>query len=166
MSKYYTNEIEKRFFEKVEKTDSCWNWTASTDRTGYGHMSINGQLKLAHRISFCIEHGRESKDKVLHTCDNRRCVNPDHLREGTQKENVMDCIRKKRRYEQNLLFCPHGHPLIKDNIYIHKRKRRCKFCKNKSDKIRRNKPPILNGNNGYGFGNGNGFGFKDGCGYG
>jgi hypothetical protein len=96
---------EEKFWEKVNKTDSCWLWTASkrtTDRTGgYGKFATGRRNKqttyMAHRFSWVLENGPipDGLD-VLHHCDNRLCVNPDHLFLGTQQDNMDDMIAKGR----------------------------------------------------------------------
>lgn len=97
-------EIAVRFFPKVNKTKTCWLWTASTDESGYGRFRLFGNrdgsklaLQGAHRVSWFIRHGRIPVGMaVLHKCDVRLCVNPDHLFLGTQKENVQDMLLKGR----------------------------------------------------------------------
>ena len=82
-----------KFWSKVDKTSDCWNWIATEE--GYGNYSINGKSFLAHRVSYAIHRGSiEPGMMVLHSCDNPRCVNPDHLRQGDQSENMID--RAKR----------------------------------------------------------------------
>ena len=78
------------FWAKVNKTPSCWIWTAYTNKKGYGVVSINGKKLLAHRVSFALANGYMPDAFVLHSCDNPSCVNPDHLREGTHCENMED----------------------------------------------------------------------------
>ena len=89
----------ERFMEKVDKTSTCWNWTANTNNKGYGMFSINKAIgkKLAHRISFEL-HGGEIPNGacVLHRCDNPACVNPDHLFLGTHRDNMRDKELKGR----------------------------------------------------------------------
>lgn len=80
----------QRFFEKVEKTDTCWVWTAAL-RAGYGYFRWHPKQELmrAHRYSYILTHGAISEDKVLdHICHNKACVNPEHLREVTIKQNA------------------------------------------------------------------------------
>lgn len=99
----------ERFWSKVSKTeeDSCWEWTSSINDSGYGEFSYEYKTIKAHRFSFFLEHGRWPEPCCLHTCDNRKCVNPKHLVEGTHKDNMDDMNEKgrgsyKRNFNTNL----------------------------------------------------------------
>lgn len=95
-----------RFEEKyIVSSNGCWEWTASTDNTGYGVFYYQKKLWRAHRFSYFyfVDDSLSGPTSVvdynnviMHMCDNRICVNPDHLALGTQQDNVLDCLKKGR----------------------------------------------------------------------
>lgn len=76
------------FWDKVEKTDSCWIWTASSTPKGYGAFRVNGRLRPAHRHAWELANGTIPDGLVVdHTCYVRRCVNVAHMRLVTAGQN-------------------------------------------------------------------------------
>lgn len=75
----------------------CWLWIGSLNKGGYGQINVAKQMINTHRISWELHRGQVPDGLyVLHTCDVRSCVNPDHLFLGTHVENMIDMKKKKR----------------------------------------------------------------------
>lgn len=97
-------DVSERFWEKVKRTSTCWVWQGARLLDGYGAFkmssgSTNGHQKRAHHVAWQLTHGVVPKGKqVLHTCDNRLCVRPDHLFLGTCKDNMGDKATKQRSH--------------------------------------------------------------------
>ena len=96
-------EFAERFWSYVRKVDGdgCWEWTSKNGAKGYGRMPMRWQdgytvEEGAHRIAWMLTRGDPGTLYVLHKCDNRKCVRPDHLFLGTQGDNVRDCVAKGR----------------------------------------------------------------------
>ena len=86
----------KRFWSKVDKTGDCWEWTACKV-TGYGRIKYKRKMVLAHRFSWELLNGPIPDGMlVCHHCDNKGCVNPDHLFISDQAGNVADMFAKGR----------------------------------------------------------------------
>ena len=89
-----------RLYSKVSINDNlCWEFIGSTVHNGYGQIYVEEGLpcQLAHRVSFELAKSSIPEDLyVLHTCDNRLCINPAHLFLGTHQDNMDDMVSKKR----------------------------------------------------------------------
>lgn len=93
-----TPELIERFWSKVDRGEpnDCWLWKAGKVR-GYGCFHVQRQPYLAHRIALALTQSVPHVSLVLHSCDNPACVNPNHLRVGTQLDNMDDCVRHGNR---------------------------------------------------------------------
>lgn len=87
------------FSEKYTISPSgCWEWQCYIDPLGYSRIYLNGKQYRGHRYTWELYNGEIPEGmNVLHKCDNRKCINPDHLFLGTQKDNVRDMISKNRQ---------------------------------------------------------------------
>lgn len=97
--------IKDRFWIKVNKTDSCWEWTGAVNRQNYGVFLIGSQIDQtrkvikAHRYSYVLHNGPIPDGlSVCHKCDNPKCINPDHLFLGTHNDNMKDMVAKNRQW--------------------------------------------------------------------
>lgn len=89
--------VSERLRLATDKSGECWVITKLAKGRKYPALSVNGQLVQAHRLAWTLERGPIPDGlKVLHRCDNRRCVRVDHLFLGTQLDNIADMVMKGR----------------------------------------------------------------------
>lgn len=98
----FTDDQISRFWSNVNvgKSDECWNWKIATDCDGYGKLKVSGKVYRSNRVAYSAFYGDiNPEDHILHSCDNRKCCNPAHLRKGTHSENMRDMsIRGRKPY--------------------------------------------------------------------
>lgn len=100
--------------------DKCWHWNGYIGLNGYGVYPMGGSNKRAHRVAWELANGRPPRVglEILHSCDNKQCVNPSHLTEDTHAENMGDMVRKNRQSygERHSLACIEAWRAKKANV--------------------------------------------------
>lgn len=99
--------LHNRLVEQTEVSDTgCWLWTGAKSNGGYGKITMQGKNKGVHAISFEAFVKKPSAGMIVrHKCDVPNCWNPDHLEEGTHKDNIQDSI-SRGRFKSIMLFHP------------------------------------------------------------
>lgn len=123
------DRIKAAFWNKVEKTDSCWIWTGARMKYGYGRANIGrGTIRFAHRVSYALFHGEAPDSLVIdHLCRVPQCVRPEHLEAVTQRENVMRSS-SPAAFHSKKTHCPYGHPYADENLRVYAGSRNCIIC--------------------------------------
>lgn len=113
------DNASKRFWESVNKDGpipegkpelgKCWLWMLPCEiGLGYGQIKVKGDRIRVHRFSYALHNGGHMAPglNVLHLCNNPNCVNPAHLKMGTQKENIQQCVKDGRKSDRRGSNCP------------------------------------------------------------
>lgn len=99
--------VEERFWSRITKHGQmhptnprlgrCWEWQGLQGKRGYGVTLYLDKNRLVHRIAWHLKHGKFPDMMLLHSCDNRICVNTNHLREGDHADNTDDMVSRNRQ---------------------------------------------------------------------
>ncbi len=99
LKEHQSPSTEDHFHQRYAiRANGCWEWLAGANEQGYGVIHLPGHRQIrAHQLSYLLHKGEIPKGRlVLHSCDNRLCVNPDHLRCGTHNDNMLDAVERER----------------------------------------------------------------------
>ena len=129
----------------VPVASGCVEYTGpTTTRSGHVQYYFGGKnggprrtsKQYAHRFAYVSLVGPIPEGKhVCHSCDNPRCVNIEHLWLGTQRDNSLDMVAKKRQAFMKKTECKNGHPFTPENTYLWRGKhRKCRICQRESQR--------------------------------
>ena len=108
----------------------CILWQGAPQQNGYGQVTKYGRKWTAHRLAYYEAHGPIPKGLlVCHTCDNRLCVNVEHLFLGTARDNMQDAKAKGRMSKKPKSVCKNGHEMTPENTYLGPKSRECQTCR-------------------------------------
>lgn len=131
-AKYTPEQRIEAFWNKVQKTDTCWLWTGSKNPKGYGQVNWLGKPRPVHIVAYELEVGLVPEGLELdHTCGITICVRPSHLEPVTHRENL-----RRGKGPTGLNFqkthCKRGHEFNTANTYLKKGtygiQRECRKC--------------------------------------
>jgi len=116
----------------VPRINDCWLYEHPLNHNGYGLIYWEHKTRRVHRVAWELFNGPIPKDlQILHKCDVRNCVNPQHLYLGTHSDNMQDRIKSGHNSFASRTHCSHGHKYTKKNTMRHSgiRGRVCRICR-------------------------------------
>lgn len=105
-------------YVEPEPTSGCFLWAGAMTTSGYGMFLFHGKARQAHRVAYIMAHGAIPPGAcILHSCDNRACVNPLHLHPGDKGLNAKEREQRNRGAKASRTHCKRGHPYDTTNTY-------------------------------------------------
>jgi hypothetical protein len=129
--------VSERFWKRVNKTKTCWIWLGYKNSRGYGRFTIKrNKQQLVHRYAYEEAFGEIPEGLTLdHLCNITSCVNPNHLKIATLRENCLRSEINPFAINARKVACMRGHPLSGSNLYIRKTGfRTCRTCQNEKQR--------------------------------
>lgn len=108
--------LQSKFYKYVSMPNEhgCLIWTGGKPSNGYGSIRVGGKMVSAHVAAWFLKHGKWPTMYLLHSCHNKSCVNTDHLREGTQLDNMRDKVEARRQAKGE----SNGQSKLKENNVV------------------------------------------------
>ncbi|MGW1533924.1 HNH endonuclease signature motif containing protein [Streptomyces aureus] len=130
MIKFSDERLPQRFWDKVHVAESgCWEWKPGVSGGWYGSYYRDGRNVRPHRAAYEALVGPIPEGLLVrHDCDNPPCVNPAHLRTGTDRDNAQDRDSRGRNWRASRTHCSNGHPYDEKNTYWRYGRRYCRAC--------------------------------------
>jgi len=103
------------YYTRLDPASGCHIWHGAVNDAGYGTLGLSGHSHRAHRLAWSERHGPIPPGMdICHRCDERRCVNPDHLFVDSHASNMADRGRKDRA-RRKLAFADHR---VRDDVAV------------------------------------------------
>ena len=126
----YSEEFVERFRSRIGQSSTeagCCEWQGQLHPKGYGVIKFRQRPLKAHRVAYELAFGPIPDGHVIHhECENRSCVNPDHLTAMSPSDHSR--LREGRNYPRQLTHCKRGHEFGEPNVYTWRGMRRCRIC--------------------------------------